>query len=79
MVAGLLPLPGDSARAKYVVIVMKKLPSTLEVAAKMSKTFSVVTSVAYSTETVSSRADPDEVVNLKEKLQENAIQVRLSW
>jgi hypothetical protein len=44
VVSGLVALPLDPSYSKHVVIVMKKLPSALEVAARMTETMNLLTS-----------------------------------
>ena len=48
MVSGFAQSPNEPSQVKMVVVLMKKLPATIDVSARMTQTMNIITSIAYS-------------------------------
>lgn len=73
LVSGFSSLASDPSQVKLVVVLMRKLPSTLDVGARMTQTLNVITSVAYSEAAPEDSKDWDDV---REQLVKEAVNVR---
>lgn len=76
IVSGLVPLLSDPAQAKMVVVMMKRLPTYLEVEARMSQTLSVITAVAYSRDPFPT-SKPGNLDARREKLEQEVVDAML--